>query len=75
LRLTLDARVELMAPRSWDATLDSAWNPNVPTLREAMQQVLTAEERELLTERLRPLVEGGGGEWRMASAHLSGIRR
>ncbi|HJQ74721.1 MAG TPA: class I SAM-dependent methyltransferase [Gaiellaceae bacterium] len=74
LRLTLDARVEATAPRTWDGALDTAWNPNVPTLREAMQQVLTAGERELLTARMRPLVEAGGGEWRMAFAHLSGVR-
>ncbi|HZT85718.1 MAG TPA: methyltransferase domain-containing protein [Gaiellaceae bacterium] len=75
LRLTLDARIEETAPRSWEGMLDTASNPNVPTLREAMEDVLTPEERELLTERLRPLVEAGGGEWRMAFAHLSGTRR
>jgi SAM-dependent methyltransferase len=73
-RLTLDARVEAQPPHSWDGFLDTAWNPNVPTLREAMEQVLAAEERERLTGRLRPLVEAGRGEWRMAFAHLSGIR-
>jgi arsenite methyltransferase len=74
LRLTLDARVERMAPRGWDVSLDTAWNPNVPTLREAMEQVLTPDEREQLTSSFRPVVEGGKGEWRMAFAHLSGIR-
>jgi SAM-dependent methyltransferase len=75
LRLTLDSRVEAMAPRSWEVFLDSAWNPNVPTLREAMEQVLTPAEREQLTASLRPVVEGGTGEWRIAFAHLSGVRR
>jgi arsenite methyltransferase len=75
LRLTLDSRIEPTAPRSWDVSLDTAWNPNVPTLREAMEQALTAEEREHLTTCFRPVVEGGTGEWRMAFAHLSGARR
>jgi ubiquinone/menaquinone biosynthesis C-methylase UbiE len=75
IRLTLDARIEAMERRSWDTLLDTAWNPNVPTLRESMQEVLTPEERDRLTERLRPRVEAGEGEWRMALAHLSGIRR
>jgi arsenite methyltransferase len=75
IRLTLDARIEATPPRSWGGFLDTAWNPNVPTPREAMEQALSPEETDLLTAQLRPLVEGGGGEWRMAFAHLSGVRR
>jgi arsenite methyltransferase len=75
VRLTLDARIESIEPRSWNAFLDTAWNPNVPTLREAMERVLSPEERERLTVELHPLVERGEGEWRMAFAHLSAVRR
>jgi arsenite methyltransferase len=75
IRLTLDARIEAAEARSWDGFLDMAWNPNVPTMREAMDQVLTPEERDRLTEELRPRVEAGEGEWRMATAHLTGTRR
>jgi SAM-dependent methyltransferase len=74
LELRLKAVIEPAAPRSWDVFLDTAGNPNIPTLREAMEQVLTADERERLTAQLRPLVERGEGEWRMAFAHLSGVR-
>ncbi|HJQ50738.1 MAG TPA: class I SAM-dependent methyltransferase [Gaiellaceae bacterium] len=74
LRLTLDARVEPPEPRSWDGFLDTAWNPNVPTLREAMNQALAPDERERLAMQLRSLVEWGEGERRMAFAHLSGVR-
>jgi ubiquinone/menaquinone biosynthesis C-methylase UbiE len=74
VRLTLDARVEATPPRSWDGFLDTAWNPNIPTLSEAMEEVLTPDERERLAAHLRPLVEHGRGEWRMALAHLSGVR-
>ena len=74
IRLTLDARVEAMERRAWDTLVDTAWNPNVPTLREAMEQVLSPDERERLVTRLRPVVERGEGEWRIALAHLSGVR-
>jgi ubiquinone/menaquinone biosynthesis C-methylase UbiE len=74
VRLTLDARVEETPPRSWDGFLKTAWNPNIPTLAEAMEDVLTPDDREQLTAHLRPLVEQGRGEWRIALAHLSGIR-
>src|SRR5262245_488641 len=75
VRLTLEATVEPTARHTWEGFLDMAWNPNVPTLREAMAQVLSPEEQERLTAALRPLVERGEGEWRMAFAHLSGVRR
>ena len=74
IRLTLDARIEAMERRSWDTLLDTAWNPNVPTLRESMDEVLTPDERDRLTQELRPRIEAGEGEWRMALAHLTGTR-
>ncbi|MFL5960954.1 MAG: methyltransferase domain-containing protein [Gaiellaceae bacterium] len=70
ISLRLDAVVEPVPPRSWDGLLDTAGNPNIPTLREAMEQALTADEREALGTRLRPLVEEGRGVWRMAHAYL-----
>jgi SAM-dependent methyltransferase len=75
IRLTLDARIEAAPPRGWDGFLDTAWNPNIPTVREAMEQALSPEEREELSARIRPLVEGGEGTWRLALAQLSGTRR
>jgi SAM-dependent methyltransferase len=74
LRLTLDARIEPMQPRSWDGYLDTAWNPNVPTLRETMDEILTPEELERVEGRLRPLVEQGKGTWRIAFAHLTATK-
>ena len=74
IRLTLDARIESVEPRNWDSFVDTAWNPNVPTLREAMEQALSPDEREELTLQLRTLVERGEGEWRMAFAQLSAVR-
>jgi ubiquinone/menaquinone biosynthesis C-methylase UbiE len=74
IELWLKAVIEPAPARSWEGLLDTAGNPNIPTLREAMKQVLTPEERERFTARLRPLVESGQGEWRMAFAHLAATR-
>jgi arsenite methyltransferase len=74
LELHLEAEVRYMPPRDWDGFVDTAWNPNVPTLREAMEQALTRGEGEWLTAHLRPLVEQGAGVWRMALAHLRAVR-
>ncbi len=74
LSLTLYLQIEALRPRDWNGFLNTAWNPNIPTVREAMEQALTVEERERLSARLRPLVEGGGGELRMAFAELVGTK-
>jgi ubiquinone/menaquinone biosynthesis C-methylase UbiE len=74
IELWLKAVIEPAPARSWEGLLDTAGNPNIPTLREAMEQVLTPEERERFTARIRPLVESGQGELRMAFAHLAATR-
>jgi len=68
----LDYRAEIrpIEPRPWETYLRMAGNPRIPTLEEAMAQVLTPEETERLTAHLRPLVEEGRGTWRMAHAYL-----
>jgi len=75
INLTLEAVIEPIPPRDWDGFLDSSGNPNIPTVREAMQEALTVPEQERLAAHLRPLVEGGLGAWRMASAFLTATRR
>lgn len=74
ISLMLDAVIEPLPPRAWEGFANSSGNPNIPTVAEAMEQVLTAAEREQLTAHLRPLVEQGLGEWRMASAYLTATR-
>jgi SAM-dependent methyltransferase len=70
INLTLEAVVEPLKPRSWAGFLNSSDNPRIPTFGEAMEQALTGAERKQLEAHLRPLVERGGGAWRMATAHL-----
>jgi SAM-dependent methyltransferase len=68
--LELHAEIRPLEPRPWDTFVDVAGNPRIPTLREAMEQALDADERARLAAHLRPLVEAGGGTWRMAHALL-----
>jgi arsenite methyltransferase len=74
VRLTLEVTTEPPEPMRWETYLDTAWNPKIPTLREAMEQVLGDEERRRYEAHLRPLVEGGHGSRRMASAFLSATK-
>jgi len=54
----------------WEAFIRYAGNPKIPTLEEAMSQVLTAQEIKKFTAHLRPLVDTGQGTSRMALAYL-----
>ena len=74
IQLLLDAEIKRTDPQTWEGFLNGSGNPKIPTIAEAMKQVLTAAERERLTAYLRPLVESGLGEWRMALAHLVGVQ-
>jgi predicted amidohydrolase/SAM-dependent methyltransferase len=72
VHLDLRVDVEPEVPRSWEVFADSAANPKVPTLREAMDDALTREEAGDLERHLRPLVESGTGQRRTAAAYLWG---
>jgi hypothetical protein len=74
IELEYRAEIEPIKPRSWNSFLHSSPNPKVPTLAEAMEEALTAEERERLIVALRPAVEEGRGVWRMGSAYLSAVK-
>jgi hypothetical protein len=74
VELQLVAQVVPRPPVSWDAFTSVAGNPRIPTLAEAMDQALSAAEREQLTRRLRPLVERGGGIGYSATAYLTGTK-
>ncbi|MBX3083822.1 MAG: methyltransferase domain-containing protein [Anaerolineae bacterium] len=54
----------------WDVMLRIPGNPKIPSLEEAMQQALTAEERKVFIAHLRPMVEEKRGSVRNALAYL-----
>jgi len=70
IHLDLEARLTALEPRGWDGFLNSAGNPLIPTVAESMQQALTPAEQKRFVAHLRPLVEGGHGMSRMATAYL-----
>jgi arsenite methyltransferase len=72
--LELQVEVRATEPRPWPAFANSAGNPRIPTIAEAMDQALTPEERERFANHLRPLVEEGRGVWRMAHAFLTAVK-
>jgi ubiquinone/menaquinone biosynthesis C-methylase UbiE len=74
IELEYRAEIEPIEPRSWGSFLHGSPNPKVPTLAEAMEEALTAEERERLIVALRPAVEEGRGVWRMGSAYLFAVK-
>jgi arsenite methyltransferase len=55
---------------SWDAMSNSAGNPKIPTLNEAMREVLTAAETGAFVSVLRPLVETRAGTMKNALAYI-----
>ncbi len=74
IKLAYEADIEPPDGQRWTTFLHSSWNPKLPTLEEAMDQALTAEERAAFVDQLRPLVENGRGVWRMAKAYLWAVK-
>jgi arsenite methyltransferase len=74
VELDLGVEVTPLEPRSWDRFANTPGNPKIPSLAEAMDQALTAEERERLASHLRPLVERGEGVGRWAKAYLRAVK-
>ncbi len=74
VKLALEVKSNPPQPMAWDAYLDAAWNPNIPTLREVIHQVLTSDERGQYTRHFRPLVEQGQGSQQTASSYLVAIK-
>lgn len=80
----LDLQVEVKSPMEyaapvgndvWESFLKYAGNPKIPTLEEAMDQVLSAAEIETVTNHLRPLVQSKQGGVRFARAYLWAVKR
>jgi arsenite methyltransferase len=70
IHLEYRADIEPAEPRRWETVAHSAGNPRIPTLAEAMAQVLTPEEAARYEAYIRPIAEGGQGLSRGATADL-----
>jgi arsenite methyltransferase len=74
IKLEYTADIEPPEARRWETFAASSWNPKIPTIAEAMDQALTAEEQARLVSVLKPAVEEGRGVWRMGHAYLCGVK-
>ena len=76
IRIGLELQIEIKPPErgDWEAFLRTAGNPKIPTVEEAMQQVLTREETDAFSRYLRPLVEAKQGVNRSALAFLWAVK-
>jgi arsenite methyltransferase len=74
IQLELHIKVKPHDNTDWSAFLHTAGNPKIPTLAEAMEQVLTPTEIEKFISHLRPLVEGKQGVRRSAAAYLWAVK-
>lgn len=72
--LELEAEISPIPPRAWEPFANSAGNPRIPTIAEAMAQALTPDEQRRFADHLRPLVEAGEGVSRSACAYLSATK-
>jgi arsenite methyltransferase len=75
-RVSLTLEVETRPPERtrWQAYVNTAWNPRVPTLRDAIRQVLTPEEQARYEAHMQLLVEAGRGSQRTAAAYLRAVK-
>ena len=72
--LQLNIAVGSPEPLPWQALVNIAGNPLIPTLGEAMLRALTPQEADRFTDHLRPLVEHGHGHRRIAASYLWATR-
>ncbi len=72
----LELQVEIKPHESgdWDRLMHTAGNPKIPSIEEALHQVLTPEEIETFVNYLRPLVEAKRGIHRGAIAYLWAVK-
>lgn len=70
IHLRLEANIEAFEPMKWETLANSAGNPKIPTLAEAMEEVLTPAERDAFVAHLKPQPEAGHGVQQLAIAYL-----
>jgi arsenite methyltransferase len=73
MHLTLEATIDSRpwtGGFTWDEFLRLAGNPRLPQVSDVLDEALSDSEKERLAAHLRPLVEGGRGENRLALAYL-----
>jgi hypothetical protein len=57
-------------PVPWDIMVSLPGNPNIPPMREVMQELFTTEEMARYEAAMRPVVESGGQVQHTALAYV-----
>ena len=72
----LDLQIEVRPPENadWSAFLNTAANPKIPSLEEALREALLPTQAERFKDHLRPLVESRQGKRRFAVAYLWAVK-
>lgn len=74
IHLALHIFVRPATPQPWDRAMSIPGNPNIPSPREAMAEIFTAEEAGRYEAHLRPRMEAGHGVVREAFAFLAALK-
>lgn len=74
LEVKIDSRPWPSECSTWGEFLRMTGNPRLPPLHEVLDDALTREERERFERHMRPLVERGEGESRLALAYLRAVK-
>lgn len=74
IHLELQIEIKPHTEANWHAFLHTAGNPKIPSLEEAIRQVLTPAEAEKFKNHLQPLVEAKQGTRRFAVAYLWAVK-
>ncbi len=74
IHLELQIEIKPHTEANWHAFLHTAGNPKIPSLEEAIKQVLTPAEAEKFKNHLQPLVEAKQGTRRFAVAYLWAVK-
>jgi arsenite methyltransferase len=74
IHLALHVFVRPATPRPWERAISIPGNPNIPSARDAMAQIFTAEEAARYEAHLRPQVEAGRGVVREAVSYLAAMK-
>ena len=75
INLHMDAEVKPLSEcedleLTWDSFMRTAANPKIPTIEEALAEVLSEKEAAEFIAYMRPLVESKSGTFRLATAYL-----
>ncbi len=74
VHMRLRVEIKPAEPGPWATFVNSSGNPRIPTLAEVMREALTPTDSDRVIAQLRPLVEQGRGQWRMATTYLWAVR-